>query len=189
MTEKVEFEKSAWRVWLLALLGVPLLLIGADFFFEQKLIEFARKLIYGAEELGATDPRDRIFAALFLIVGATLTLWGLKELVFPRKVLVADEEGVRLAVAGPFRPATLIPWDSLTDLEYEVVDDEGDARPSIRVEVGDRGAIPEHPWGARWVAPEVLVIDTSDWSPAASDIVDSLWRLRQSMAVELTDGD
>ena len=33
MTEKVEFEKSAWRVWLLALLGVPFLLIGADLFF------------------------------------------------------------------------------------------------------------------------------------------------------------
>ncbi len=72
MTEKIEFEKSAWKVWILALLGVPLLLIGADFFFEQKLIEFVRELIYGNEEWSAADPRDRIFAALFLALFAAL---------------------------------------------------------------------------------------------------------------------
>lgn len=187
MTEKIEYEKSAWKVWLLALFGVPLLLIGADFFFEQKLIEVVRKLIYGAEELGAADPRDRIFASLFIMVGAALTGWGLKELVFPRKVLVADGAGLRLAMAGPFRPATVIPWDSLTDLEYEVIDDEGDVRPVIKVTVGDQSVIPKHPWGARWVGRGVLLVDTSDWSPPASDIVDSVWRLRQSIALEPAD--
>lgn len=189
MTEKIEFEKSAWKVWILALFGVPLLLIGADFFFEQKLIEFVRELIYGNEELSATDPRDRIFAALFLIVGGALTLWGLKELVFPKKVLVADRAGIHLALAGPLRSAALVPWDSLSDLEYEVLDDEGDARPAIKVKVADRGILPDHPWGARWVGSDLLQVDTTDWSPPADDIVDSLWRLRQSIEVETADED
>ena len=189
MTETVEFEKSAWKVWLLALLGVPFLLIGADFFFEQKLIGIFRDLIYGAEELPAFEPRDTIVAALFIVGGGALTLWGLKELVFPKKVLVADREGLRLAVAGPFRPAVLIPWDVLTDVEYQVLDDEGDPRPSIRVEVADRSGLPDQPWGARWVGVSELQIDTTGWSPPPGDIVDSLVRIRPSVDVEVADGE
>ena len=189
MNEKLEFEKSAWRVWLLALLGIPFLLIGADFFFEQKLIEFLRKLIYGAEELGASDPRDWIFASLFIIVGTVLTLWGLKELIFPKKILVADRAGLHLAVTGPFQRAALVPWDKLTDLVYEVIDDEGDARPVIKLEVTDRSIFPDHPWGARWIKPDVLLIDATGWSPPASGVVDSLWQLRQSIQVGTADGD
>ncbi|MDH3259430.1 MAG: hypothetical protein OEM81_06780 [Acidimicrobiia bacterium] len=184
MSETVEFEKSAWKVWLLALLGVPFLLIGVDFFFAQKLFGVFRDLIYGTEELPAFEPRDTIIAALFIIGGAVLTLWGLKELVFPKKVFVADHEGIRLAVNGPFRPAVLVPWELLTDVGYEVINDEGDLCPSIRVEVADRTGLPDHPWGARWVGSNELLIDTAGWSPPASDIVDSLVRLRQSVDVE-----
>lgn len=188
MKEKLEYEKSAWRVWLLALLGIPFLLIGADFFFEQKLIEFLRKLIYGAEELGASDPRDRIFASLFIIVGAVLTLWGLKELIFPKKILVADRAGLHLAVTGPFQRAALVPWDKLSDIEYKVIDDEGDARPVVTVEVTDRSGLPDYPWGARWIRPGALLIDATGWSPSASGVVDSLWQLRKSIEVGTADG-
>lgn len=187
MTEPVEFETSAWKVWLLALLGVPFLLIGADFFFQQKLIGIFRDLIYGTEELPAFEPRDKIFAALFVVVGAALIVWGLKELVFPKKVLVADEQGIRLAVAGPFRPAVQIPWSALKDLSYEVIDSEGDRRPMILVEVEDWAGLPDHPWGARWIGAGTLLIDTAGWSPPADDIVDSLVRLQQSVEMEKAD--
>lgn len=187
MTETVEFETSAWKVWLLAILGVPFLLIGADFFFEQKLFGWFRNLIYGAEELPAFEPRDKILAALFVVVGAALILWGLKELVFPKKVLVADDEGIRLAVAGPFRPAVLVPWGVLADVSFEVMDDEGDDRPSILIEVSDRAGLPDHPWGGRWVGERELLIDTAGWSPDAADIVELLWRLRQPGEVTTTE--
>ena len=184
MTEPVEFETSAWKVWLLALLGVPFLLIGADFFFQQKLIGVFRELIYGTEELPAFEPRDKIFAALFVLVGAALIVWGLKELVFPKKVLVADDQGLRLAVAGPFRPAVLVPWSALKDVSYEVTDQEGDQRPAILIELDHRVDLPENPWGARWVGAGALLIDTAGWSPPPVDIVDSLVRLRQSLEGE-----
>jgi len=184
MTQTIEFERSAFRVWLLALLGVPFLLIGADLFIDRKLIGVFGDLIYGAEELPAFEPRDTIIAALFIIGGAALTLWGLKELVFPKKVLLADHEGVRVAVAGPFRSAVLVPWEVLKDVEYEVIDDEGDVRPAVRLEVANRTGLPDHPWGARWVGSSELLIDATGWSPPVSGIVDSLWRLRQSVKVE-----
>ena len=187
MTQKVEFEKSAWRVWLLAILGVPFLLMGADLFFERKLIGGFGDLVYGAEELPAFEPRDTIIAVLFIVGGAVITLWALKELVFPKKVLVADREGIRLAVTGPFRPAARVPWDALTDIGYEVIDDEGDARPVVRVETADRTGLPDQPWGARWVGEGEMLIDATGWSPPASDVVDSLWQLRQSFAVVSAD--
>lgn len=184
MTQPVEFETSAWKVWLLALLGVPFLLIGADFFFQQKLIGVFRELIYGTEELPAFEPRDEIFAALFVVVGAALIGWGLKELVFPKKVLVADEQGIRLAVAGPFRPAVLVPWDALKDLSFEVFDSEGEPRSTIVIEVEEWAGLPEHPWGARWMSAGTMLIDTAGWSPPPDDIVDSLVRLRESFDAE-----
>lgn len=180
MTERVEYEKSALWVWMLAVLGVPFLLIGADLFFERKLIGGFGDLIYGAEELPAFEPRDTIIAVLFIIGGAALTLWGLKELVFPRKVFVADREGIRLAVAPPFRPAVLVPWAAVADIEYHVIDDEGDKRPVVRVEVSDRTSLPENPWGARWVSRTELLVDTTGWSPDPSDIVGSLLNIRRS---------
>lgn len=182
MTEKVEFEKSAWRVWLFAILGVPFLLVGADLFFQRKLLGFFGDLIYGAEELPEFEPRDTILAVLFLVGGAVLTLWALKELLFPKKVFVADRQGVHLAVLGPFRPAVPIPWEAVADIEYKLVDDEGEARPAVRVEVTDRTGLPDHPWGARWVGLEELLIDATGWSPPASDLVDLLVEFRQSWA-------
>jgi hypothetical protein len=187
MSQSVEIEKSAVRVWLLALLGVPFLLIGADLFFERKLIGVFGDLVYGGEELPAFEPRDTIIAALFIIGGAALTLWGLKELVFPKKVLVADPEGVRLAVAGPFRPAVLIRWVVLTDVKYEMIDAEGDLRPALRIKVMDRTGLPDHPWGARWVGSNELLVDAIGWTPPASGIVDSLLLLRDDAGAETAD--
>ena len=187
MTKTVEYEKSAWRVWLLALAGVPFLLVGADLFFEQRLVGAFGDLIYGAEDLPAFEPRDTIIAALFLVGGLTLTLWGLKELVFPRKVLSADWEGIRLLVSGPFRPAALIPWETLDDIEFRVIDDGGEQSPYVRIVVADRGALPDNPWGARWANPAELFVDATGWAPPADDIVERIWQLRQSLAVRQFD--
>ena len=187
MTKTVEFEKSAIKTWLLAVLGVPILLIGADFFFEQKLIGILGDLIYGNEELPAFEPRDTIIAVLFIMVGATLAVWGLKELVFPQKVFVADDEGIHLSVSGPFRPAVLIPWEAVADIEYMVIDDEGDARPSIGIEFHDPADLPGDPWGARWVGSHALLIDTTGWSLPTFDIVDILYELRQSAPGAVAD--
>lgn len=187
MAQTVEFEKSAVKVWLLALLGVPFLLIGVDYFLEQKLIGRFGDLIYGAEELPAFEPRDTIIAALCIIVGSVLVVWGLKELVFPKKVFVADSEGIHLAVAGPFQPAILVPWDGFLAMEYEEIDDEGDAYPAVRIEFAQRSGLPDHPWGARWVGSAELLIDTSDWSPPTTGIVESLSQLRESADGEVKD--
>lgn len=184
MTETVEYETSAWKVWILAVLGVPFLLIGADFFFEQRLIGVFRDLVYGTEELPAFEPRDRILAVVFILVGVALIGWGLKELVFPTKVLVADDEGIRLTLSGPFRPAVVVPWQLVRDVSYEVIDDEGDPRPSVLIMVTEQRDLPERPWGARWVGPGELLIDTAGWSPPADGLVDALWRLRQSVEEE-----
>jgi hypothetical protein len=187
MTKTVEYEKSAWRVWLLALAGVPFLLVGADLFFEQRLVGAFGDLIYGAEDLPAFEPRDTIIASIFLVGGLTLTLWGLKELVFPRKVLTADWEGLKLSVSGPFRPSVLVPWEDLDDIEFQIIEDEGEASPFIRIAVADRGEVPDNPWGARWANQAELLVDATGWAPPADNIVDQIWQLRQSLASPVLD--
>lgn len=179
MNDAVEVERSAVRTWLLALLGIPFMLLGADMFLQQKLIGRLGEWIYGAEPLPAFENRDRVLAALMLVVGACLTLWGLKELLVPRKVLVGDETGIRAALAGPFRRAVAIPWSDVVDVRHGVAGEEGDRRPVLDIEVTDPSRLPFQLWGARWSGAEI-VIDATGWSPAADEVAASLSRLRGS---------
>lgn len=181
MRRPVQVERSAVRMWLVALLGIPFVVLGADLFLEQRLLGALGDLIYGTEELPAFEPRDQILAALFLIGGATLTLWGLKELVAPKKILTGDEEGVRLAVAGPFRPAVALPWDSIEDMRYEARTKDGQIVPTVVFDMAEESSLPERPWGARWVGGRQLSMDGDSWSLHPEEVVHSLWRLREML--------
>ncbi len=81
----------------------------------------------------------------------------------------------------------LVPWSEIADVSYIVLDDEGEDRPAVLLEVTDRATLPDHPWGARWISQGELLIDTAGWSPPPADIVESLWQLRQSVEIETGD--
>ena len=187
MIKTVEVQRSAVRTWLLALLGIPFMLLGADVFLQQKLIGRLGEWIYGSEELPAFDGRDKVLAALLLVVGAMLTLWGLKELILPRKVLTGDQAGISAALSGPFRPAVEIPWTEIVDIRSRTGGDDGEHVPVLSIELSEPSRVPEQLWGARWSGGEI-VIDAKGWSPPVDDVVRALWRLRESVDREPLPG-
>ena len=105
---------------------------------------------------------------------------GLKELLFPRAVLEADERASRWALLGPFRRPVEIPWDMIVSWSAVDVDDAGTPRPALVLELTDRFGLPDNPWGARWSGDSTLVVLTEDWEQSAQVVEAALHELRSN---------
>lgn len=177
----VRVGRSAFRMWLISLAGVPFVVIGADFLARRRIIDWLVALVYEDQTPDAFEARDTLWAILFLLVGLLLVVFGLKELLFPRPVLIADESTTRWALGGPFRKPVEIPWDSILGWSAVTVDDAGTPLPALVVELTERGSLPIDPWGARWSGETNLVVLTGDWQQSAEVVDAALHELRSGV--------
>lgn len=179
MTEpEVVVRRSGWRAWAVAMLSIPALVIAVDVLTRRRLTDLFRELLFRPDDTQLFEPRDVIWASLLAAVGLAFAIWGLRELLFPTPVFVAEPDGIRLRLGGPFsRALTEIPWDQVDDLGASTVDDDGDSIPVLWIRLLDRRDLPDNPWGARWADDRTLAITASDWdrpppevAPAAVDV-------------------
>lgn len=169
-------KRSALRMWLMAMGGIPLLIISLDVLTNRRITNWLRELIFRPEDTQIYEPRDVIWAWAMLLFSAVIVLWGLKELFLPTKVIEATDDGLSLKVSGPFRPASTIAWDLLDDVRAIQVTDEGDTIPMLSIRMLATGDLPKDPWGARWLGDRELALLAQDWaeppSSVASEIID-----------------
>lgn len=159
-------------MWLMALGGIPLLIISLDVLTERRITRWLTDLIFRPEDVQIFEPRDVIYAWVMLIFGLIFVGWGLKELFVPTKVLECTDEGLVLRINGFFRPPVTIPWSNISDVGGAQIDDDGDLMPLFVVGVFDRSDLPENPWGARWVNERDLGVLASDWGEDAEFVAD-----------------
>jgi hypothetical protein len=170
----VLIRRSALKMWLMAIGGIPLLIISLDVLTERRITRWLTDLIFRPEDVQIYEPRDVIFAWAMFLFASFLVIWGLKELFLPTKVLEARDEGLAIKVNGPFRPPTVIAWDNIRDVGGADIEDEGDVIPLFVVGVFDRGDLPDNPWGARWVDERDLGMLAEDWSEDAQDVAEQV---------------
>jgi hypothetical protein len=171
---KVVVQRSAVRMWLLAMGGIPLLVIAVDVLTSRRITNWLRELLFTPEDTQIYEPRDVIWAWALLIFSVFLVVWGLKELFMPTKVIEARDEGLAVKLRGPFRKPDLIPWSNIADIEPGEIVDEGDVLLLLRIKLFSRGDLPEHPWGARWVETRTLGLLTDDWSSPPAQVAERL---------------
>ena len=159
----VVVRRSALRMWLMALGGIPLLIISLDVLIERRITGWLTELMFRPEDIQIFEPRDVIYAWVMFLFGAFFVVWGLKELFAPTKVLECREDGLALRLGGPLREADVIPWDVIKDVGGAQVDDDGEIIPLLVVSVFGRAGLPDNPWGARWVTELELGIMAQDW--------------------------
>ncbi len=153
---RLTVRRSIPKTFLLGLLGLPLLFVALDYiwgFFG--FLDIFGRWSYGGGEVEAFEARDDILVALLGLLGLALVLFALKEFVAPRRLLVADDDGIRVHVRGPFRGADGISWYQLKELRAE--------DSHLLVEVVARGDLPSDPWNARWDDSTTLRLRTTWW--------------------------
>jgi hypothetical protein len=171
---KVVVQRSAVRMWLLAMGGIPLLVIAVDVLTSRRITNWLRELLFTPEDTQIYEPRDVIWAWALLFFSVFLVVWGLKELFMPTKVIEARDEGLAVKLRGPFRKPDFIPWGNVADIEPGEIVDEGDVLLLLRIRLSTRGELPEHPWGARWVEAKVLGLLAQDWSATPARVAEQL---------------
>jgi len=159
----VVVRRSALKMWLLAMAGIPLLIISLDVLTERRITRWLTDLIFLPEDVQIFEPRDVIFAWVMFLFAAFLVLWGLRELFVPAKVVECRGEGLALRINGPFQPPSVVPWDNIQDVGGADMEDEGDAIALFVVGVFSREGLPDNPWGARWVTENELGVLAEDW--------------------------
>lgn len=160
----VVVRRSALRMWLLAIGGIPLLIISLDVLTQRRITRWLTDIIFRPEDVQIYEPRDVIYAWVMLAFGLFFVLWGLKELFLPTRVVECTDDGLTLRLNGPFRPASVIPWDNIRDVGGEEIEDEGDKVPLFVVGVFNRDELPSNPWGARWIDELELGVLAEDWA-------------------------
>lgn len=170
----VVVRRSALKMWLMAMGGIPLLVVSLDVLTERRITRWLTDLIFRPEDVQIYEPRDVIFAWVMFLFGALLVAWGLKELFIPTKVIECTDDGLAIRVNGPFRGPSLIPWNNIRDVGGADIDDDGAVVPLLVVTVFDRSDLPENPWGARWVAERELGIMAQDWEEDPQDAAERI---------------
>ncbi len=163
-------RRSGLKMWLMAIGGIPLLVISLDVLTARRISNWLRELIFRPEDTQIYEQRDVIFAWVMLAFAVFLVLWGLKELFLPTSVIECRREGLALKLAGPIRPKSLVSWASLVEVGSGLVEDEGDAIPVLIVDLKIRDGLPEDPWGARWLGDGRLAILAQDWGPKPDEV-------------------
>ena len=170
----VVVRRSAVKMWLMAMGGIPLLIISLDVLTERRITRWLTDIIFRPEDVQIYEPRDVIFAWAMFIFAVFLVSWGLKELFWPTKVLECTDEGLSMKVRGPLKPPSVISWDNIRDVGGADIEDEGDVIPLFVIGVFNRGELPDNPWGARWVDERDLAILAEDWSEDPQDVAEQV---------------
>jgi hypothetical protein len=170
----VVVQRSAVRMWLLAIGGVPLLVISVDVLTNRRLTNSLREIIFNPNDTQIYEPRDVIWAWAMLLFSSFLVLWGLKELFMPTKVIECREAGLAVRLRGPLAKANVIPWENVVEIEPGEIMDEGDVLLLLKIKLLTRGDLPEHPWGARWVETRVLGVLAEDWANPPAQVAEQI---------------
>ena len=169
-------KRSALKMWLMAMAGIPLLVISLDVLTNRRITDWLREIVFRPEDTQIFEPRDVIWAWVIAVFAGFIVLWGLKELFIPTKVIECRDEGLALKISGPFRLPSLILWGDIEDVTGGQINDEGDVVPLLLIKVLSREGLPANPWGARWVKDDQLGVLAEDWSEdpniVASEIVE-----------------
>jgi hypothetical protein len=171
---RVVVQRSAVKMWLLAIGSIPLLVISVDVLTNRRITNWLREMVFNPNDTQIYEPRDVIWAWAMLLFSALLILWGLKELFVPTKVIEARSEGLAVRLRGPLAKADVIPWEHVIDIRSGEIMDEGDVLILLRIRLLTRGDLPDNPWGARWVETRVLGILAQDWATPPAKVADQI---------------
>ena len=166
--ETLTVYNSSRRSWIAVLSGGVLVVAAFDLLWWNWLAAGLAERVFAGDEI--LEDRERVWAAMILATGVLLLGWGLVSAMRIRPVFTVGSDGLSIALLGPFRPLVPLPWESISQVFSQPVDDNGILLSSLTIVLRQNGhqpGLPSHPWGARWTGRRILRVLASDWSVRA----------------------
>lgn len=157
----------------MALIGVPLLALFYDFATDQTLLTRLGELIYPGD-IDVFEVRDVIWASIYAIVGSVAVVWGLWELLVPRRLLVIDEHGLLIQLRGILHRASRVSWAQVERVEATTYVFDGQETDGLSLTLSDHATLPRYPWGAHWLDDHTLIVDCGSWDKPVSAVVTAI---------------
>lgn len=184
---KVSVTRAAWRPVAYSLLAIPMVILAVDMLFTYRFIPgpdstevpAVRTLEDGTTEDttlvvltndGQAQRRRDIVWGIGLLGGGVLAAgWGLKDLLFPRRVITIEPDRLTLRVSRRVSRASHFAWAEITEARSGILEDEAGPAPVLSLRFAHEGLVPIDPWGA--VAdPPWLHLYATEWDRQAHEI-------------------
>jgi hypothetical protein len=183
----VTVTRSVWRVAGYTLMAIPMLLLAVDmtishrFFPEAETSEVTEIVTLGdgsttevtrdvLTNSGLAERRKTLVWGIGLaLAGAGIALWALKDLVYPRRIVVLEDAGVVLRVGRRASRATRYSWTDIAGVRSGVAEDDGGEVPVLGLRFHDGDLLPHEPWGG-FVDESWLFLYAAEWDRPAHQV-------------------
>lgn len=183
----VSVTRAAWRPVAYVLFAIPMVLLAVDMMvahkwfpepdatqvpavktFEDGSTMDTTILQYTPDGL-AQRRRELTWGVALLVGGAAAAAWGLKDLLFPRRVMTFEPDHLTIRVGPRIGMERRYLWSELAEVRSGVVRDEGGPVPVVSVRFIDDSLLPPHPWGGV-VEPPWLHLYANEWDRQAHEV-------------------
>lgn len=184
---RVSIARAAWRPVAYVLVAIPMVLLAVDMMAAHKWFPApdttqvsTERVIDDGSTVGTTvtqltadgraqHRREIVWGSALLVGGVAAAAWGLKDLLFPRRVLTIDPDYLALRVGSRVSMERLYRWDEVADVRSGVLEDEAGKVPVLSLCFVDQTLLPPDPWGAV-VDPPWLHLYANEWDRQAHEV-------------------
>ena len=183
----ISVSRSPLRLLTMALVAVPMILLALDMsvtyrFFPKPATTATDPETGASIELtedvltrdGEAQRRREVAFSLVLAVGGIAMLgWAAKDLLAPKRLIEADEDGILLDVTRRGEPPVRLLWEDVIDIRSGAITDDAGTTPALVIRVEDPELLPERPYGAVVDANEIRLY-SDEWERSAQDVAATL---------------
>jgi len=184
---RVSVARAAWRPVAYVLFAIPMILLAIDMMVAHKWfpeIDTTEVAAVTTLEDGSTvdttvrqvtrdgraqQRREIAWGVALLAGGVAAAGWGLKDLLFPRRVITLDGEFLALRAGHRVGLERRYAWNEILEVRSGVLEDESGTVPVLSLRFADDSLLPPHPWGAV-VDPPWLHLYADEWDQQAHEV-------------------
>ena len=170
-----------------ALIAVPMILLAVDMTFSYRYYPIPETTIENVQTTAADGStvestrekytpvgwsqrkRDVSWGVALGGGGVVMLLWSLRNLIVPRRLLVADERGLSIAVGNRRSAPLRVTWEDLAEVRSGIWNDVGGSVPVLSIRLRDPLQIPLAPRGAAVDIPWIHLF-AEEWDRPAHEV-------------------
>jgi len=187
----VSVARSPLRMFAFALVAVPMILLAVDMAFSYQYYPFPETTTENIQTTAddgsvveatrekytpvgwSQRKRDISWGVALGGGGVVMLLWSLRNLIVPRRLLVADEHGLNIAVGNRRRPPFRLAWEDVDEVRSGIWQDDGGSVPVLSIRLRDPLQMPRTPRAAAVDTPW-LHLFAEEWDRPAHQVASIL---------------